>query len=410
MTRTERTYYAIFGLYCVSWSAIVPVYPLFLLSRGLDLFQINVVLAVFLTVSFVFEVPTGAFADLIGRKQSFLLSCLVRMVAYGLYAFARGFADCVVAELIDAIGSTLATGALDAWAVDGMSAEGNRRPIDRFFARAQMIARALMITAGIAAGYLAEQSMRLPWFAGAVGFAVTAACAAMWMRETRAAAPASWSGVHRSLGRTVREGLGAVRNAPVLRLLCILTLIAAFGAMPLHMLWQPRLQALTGQGAWLMGWMWALLNLASIAGSALVPRLLVRFRREHVLSSAALTRSIVLGLAGVATGTVPVVAGLVCLELGFGLSEPLLQGWMNEHIAPEQRATVLSVRAMFFTLGGGAGLVCIGLIARDFGIAPAWVVSATVLALAAPGFLILGRRARAAHPGAALIDAPPALG
>ena len=56
-------------------------YPMFLLSRGLDLFQINVILAIFLISTFVFEVPTGAVADVYGRKISFLLSCAIRPVA-----------------------------------------------------------------------------------------------------------------------------------------------------------------------------------------------------------------------------------------------------------------------------------------------------------------------------------------
>ena len=55
MTRTERTYYLVFGLYNVSWSFLGPMYALFLLSRGLDLFQINLVLAVYLITAFVFE-------------------------------------------------------------------------------------------------------------------------------------------------------------------------------------------------------------------------------------------------------------------------------------------------------------------------------------------------------------------
>lgn len=150
MTRTERTYYLVFALYNFSWSFIGPMYALFLLDRGLDLFQMSAVPAVYWIVSFVFEVPTGAFADLAGRKTAFLLSCVIRMVAFALYAYAGGFRDFVVAEFIDALGSTLANGALDAWAVDGMQGEGDARPADRFFARAQMVARTAIIAGGVA--------------------------------------------------------------------------------------------------------------------------------------------------------------------------------------------------------------------------------------------------------------------
>jgi MFS family permease len=264
MTRTERTYYAVFGLYSLPAWFMGPVYPLFLLSRGLDLFQINVVLATFLITCCLLEVPTGALADVIGRKASFLLSCAVRTLAFGLYAFTRSFTDCVVAECVDAVGSTLANGALDAWAVDGMRAEGHRGSVDRFFARAQMMARVAMMAGGIACGYLAEYRIELPWLVAAGGFAVTGLVSAVLMRERHPATPADLTNVCGSLGQTVRDGLTTVRGAPVLLLLCGLSMAAAFGSIPAHMLWQARLQALTGEGVWLMGWIWALLNVAAI--------------------------------------------------------------------------------------------------------------------------------------------------
>jgi MFS family permease len=409
MTRTERTYYLIYSLYSLSWSYIGPMYALFLLSRGLDLFQMSVVPAIYWIVSFLFEVPTGAFADLVGRKVSFLLSCAIRMCAFGLYAFADRFAVFALAEFIDALGSTLANGALDAWAVDGMRAEGDTRPGDRFFARAQMLARTAIIMGGLISGYVGQYNLTLPWLLAAGTFALTGIVAAVSMREIRPAA-AERLRPRASLVKTVHEGLLAVRRTPVLLLLCGLTLAAAFATMPAHMLWQPRMSALTGEGVWLMGWIWALLNLAAIAGSAVISPLLGRYGRELVLGGVVLWRGVMLGIAALTTGVGPALGGLLFMEMGFGVSEPLLQAWMNEHIAPEQRATVLSVRAMCFTLGGGTGLVCIGLVARELGIPAAWLVSASMLVLVAPGFLILGRRVRrAAEVGPSVVAVSAAV-
>src|SRR5574341_1143939 len=215
MGRTERTYYIVYGLYCASWSCLSGVYPLFLLSRGLDLFQINVVFAVYLITAFLFEVPTGAVADVAGRKVSFLLSCATRAVAFGLYWFADGFLDCVVAEFIDAIGTTLATGALDAWAVDGMRAEGDQRPADRVFARAYQVASPLMIMTGLAGAYLADVDIGFPWPCGAAGFALTGITGLVLMRERREPRRRS-SGALRAWARTTGDGLALVWRAPVL--------------------------------------------------------------------------------------------------------------------------------------------------------------------------------------------------
>ncbi|MGH7818460.1 MAG: MFS transporter, partial [Candidatus Binatia bacterium] len=86
MTPTERTFYLLHAVYTLAAWFVAPVYPLFLLSRGLDLLEINVILAVYLVTVFFFEVPTGAVADRFGRKASFVSSCAIRTGAFALYA------------------------------------------------------------------------------------------------------------------------------------------------------------------------------------------------------------------------------------------------------------------------------------------------------------------------------------
>src|SRR5207253_9414352 len=112
MTRTERTFYLLFGSYSLAQFFLAPVYPLFLLSRGLDFPQINLILAIYLITIFVFEVPTGALADVAGRRFSFVLGCATRTAAFVLYARARGSAVCVPYEFNAAVGTTLVGGAL----------------------------------------------------------------------------------------------------------------------------------------------------------------------------------------------------------------------------------------------------------------------------------------------------------
>jgi MFS family permease len=389
MTRTERTYYLVFGLYSLWAWFIVPIYPLFLRSRGLDALEANLICAIYLIVVFLFEVPTGAMADLLGRKRSFLIACALRALAFALYAMADGFADCAVAEVVDGIGTTFATGALDAWAVDGMRAEGERRPIDFFFARAQVLARLGMIAGGLACAYLAVIDFALPWWIVAGGFVSTGVAAAVAMHEPRNAA--TTAPTRGNVYATMRDGFAAVRSAPVLVLVCALTAGSYAAAVPALMLWQTRLTELSGEGVWLVGWVWVGLNLAALAGSALLPPLLGRMRRERVLCASASWRGASLGVAAASTSFLPALGGWLLQEVSFGLSEPVMQAWMNEHVGAERRATVLSFRSMAGTLGGGVGLVAIGFVARDHGIPAAWAASAALHLAAAPLYLRLGR-------------------
>ena len=392
MTRTERTFYLLFGSYSLAQFFLAPVYPLFLLSRGLDLLQINLILAIYLITVFVFEVPTGALADTAGRRFSFVLGCATRTAAFVLYSRAHGFADCATFEFVDAIGTTLVSGALEAWAVDGVQAEGDGRRMEGLFSRAAVIGRMFLMVGAVGCGYLAERDLRYPWLAAAAMFAATGVAGAVLMHETRRVSRAGRA--HRSVGRTVIDGLGLVRRSPVLLLLCTLALGSAFAAFPIYMYWQPRLQALAGGQLRVMGWIVALLALASMAGSALVPRVVRRFARESVLFAAMLWRGAMVATLAGAASLSPALAGLLLQETAFGVIDPVSAAWTNEHVASGERATVISVRSAAMTFGGALGLVAIGLVARAFGLRVAMGVSAAVFVLVAPGFVLLGRAAR----------------
>ncbi len=401
MTRTERTYYLVAGGYNLAQFFLAPIYPLFLLSRGLDLFEINAVFATYLFTTFLFDIPTGAIADRFGRKTSFVLACAVRTAAFLLYTRTRTIGDCIEAEILDGIGATLAMGALDAWAVDGARAEGDHRPSDRMFARVQAIAHGAMIVGAVASGYIGERDLTLPWYVAAAVFAVTGVVGALTMRDPpHVAQHAS----RKSLRATTVEALTAVATSRPLLLLCALTLAGAFAVFPVYHYWQPRLQALTGQGPWLMGWVLAAINVLGFAGNTAVPRLVGRFGRAPVLAFTSLWRGASIAVAAAASGA-PMLIGGILLHGAGAVTEPVLIAWTNEHVDASARATVLSVRSTFLTLGGAVGLLSLGVLARAHGIPAAWTVSATVLLLLAPGYLLLARITRIAAPDLA-IDVP----
>lgn len=392
MTQTERTYYVVVALWNLPGWFMHPVYPIFLQSRGLDLFEVGLVLAIFQFGTFAFEVPTGAVADLYGRKISFLLSCLVRMAAFAMYSVAEGFTACAVAEVIDAFGVTLASGAIDAWAVDGARAEGDHRPPDRMFARSQAIVRGVMVLGGVACGYLADRfGFTATWLVAASFNGLAFVVGFLAMVDDRGVRRASRLAARRSLWSTATGGLVAVRDHAILRLLCLLTGVSAAAMMPVVLYWPPRIEEMFGGGFWLLGWAWALLNLAALVGSLLVIPLLRRMRRDWLLLGVALWRAAFVCAAAFAGSPWPVLGALVLFEVGTAARQPVVAAWLNEHVTEELRATVLSVGGMSFMLGGSLGLLAIGMIARGSGIPAAWLACAALLAAMAPFYLLLGR-------------------
>jgi MFS family permease len=284
-----------------------------------------------------------------------------------------------------------------------MREEGDHTPKDRFFARSLVLARTLMVASGIVGGYLATADLILPWFAGAATFTLTGIIAALFMRETGEVASAT---AHRpTLRQTIRTSFVAVRESPSLGFLCLVTFFTAFAMMSAQQLWQPHLMALGGGEVWVLGWVWALLNLSSLVGSLLVPRLLAHASRSTVLGAASAWRALTLGGAAQASSFSPAATGFLLQEVGFGLAEPVASSWMNEHAASRERATVLSIREMSFTLGGSLGALCVGFVAHVAGIPTAWTIAAAIHALVAFGVVLVGRRIAG---GAVRVSAPSA--
>jgi MFS family permease len=398
MTRTERTYGALMASYNMSWSFTAPVYPLFLLAAGLDLFQINLVLATYFLTSFCFEVPTGAVADVFGRRIAFLASCVVRAAAFTLYFFADGFRGFLVAEAIDAVGQTLASGALDAWAVDAARREQEPPRPDRLLARGFGAGSAAMIVSGLVGAYLGSVELRLIWLAGAAGFLATAALAGLTMHE-RWSSPAARSRAEPAVRGQLVRGLGIVRRTPVLLAIAGLTAASGFAQMPVLHYWPVKLDAVAAGPRWVLGWAWVLFAGLNLAGSQLVPRLVATWGRGEVAAGAELLRALGVGVAARAAGFRGTVAGVGGQAVGMGCMIPLVSAWVNAHVEERERATVLSVNAAAFTLGGAGGLVALGLVARAAGIGAAWGVSALVFGACAAGFAAVARTQRPGKAG-----------
>ena len=164
-------------------SLIAATYVTFLMGRGLNLFQVNLVNFAFYGTLFIFEIPTGAFADIFGRKWSFVLSCILFSVGMFLYAAAHSFWGFVVAESVAAIGATFASGAFQAWLVDRLRHQGYSGPLGKIFAREQQIRNGVGIVAAMLGAYAAERNSSLPWFCGGCMFLMAGTLAVIYMKE-----------------------------------------------------------------------------------------------------------------------------------------------------------------------------------------------------------------------------------
>lgn len=134
------------------------IWVLYLAYCGLNLAQIGLVEGIYHATSIIFEIPSGAVADLLGRKKSMVLSricialsCMIMLFAQNFWHFALGF-------MVQALGNNLNSGSEEALVYDSMKAAGQEARYMSVCGRLNVIIEESQGIATVAGGILAEFS------------------------------------------------------------------------------------------------------------------------------------------------------------------------------------------------------------------------------------------------------------
>jgi MFS family permease len=388
-----RRYYVVSGCYAFGPLLIFAVYPLFLRSRGLDQFQINVVVASYVLMTFLTDVPTGAFADATGRRSAVVIGCALRAAAFLLYFLSHRYWHFIVAALTDGLGTTFGNGPIDAWAVDALDAAGFQGPKDAIFSRKFQLGEITGMCGSLAGAYLAQVDLAIPFLLDAFVW-ITAGLVALGMMGRSA----ERRGSPRHIVEEIRlrsidsTRLGFAHRG--VRLLSIAGLLSASLWYGWGQEWQQYFNHGFHAGIATVGWVSVALILAQIAGLELAARLPggPPWRAEFLAAMSVISTVPVIA-AGIASGRMWfALAAVMVAMFANGLAGPMSFAWYNEMIEGENRATLLSFGTTMSTLGGIVGLPAQGKLVDAFGTGITWQIAGALSMTRVACFLALRRR------------------
>jgi len=160
---------------------------------------------------------------------------------------------------------------------------------------------------------------------------------------------------------------------------------------------------------WVAGVIAALVGLTQILGNALVGPITRRVPDRGVILMAVFGLTTVAVIGAALSGSFWIAVPLYLLATtAFGVYMPVKQGWINARIPSEQRATIISLDALFNDGGNTLGQLGFGYASRAVSIPFAWVFAGASQALAVP--LVAAARRAERTEGDAGIAAPAAGG
>jgi MFS family permease len=396
VARVLRRYYTVWGIYSLANGFLFGVYPLFLRARGLNQFEMNSVLATYFVVTFLTDVPTGAFADALGRRRSFVLGCMLRLSAFMVYFFAHAYPIFLVAESIDGIGTTFCNGAIDAWGVDALDDAGFAGLKDRLFSRISQLMNIGFMTSALIGTYVADINIAWPWLMSAAGYGLSAMVGTILMDER------AGRQTHVKIGKIPRQVIDRVVSgfhqgfrSRIILMLSLANGIFFAASAPYWLEWPQYVNDSYGLGIWIVGWVYCLLTIGRLLGAEVIMRVSMdestRSTRLNILIAAA---SITFYVGATAAHRPNLVVALFFLmNILIGAMMPLMQSWFSEQLGSGQRATLLSFNSTFATMGAATGLLSVGAYADLAGIPATWKVCAAILLAAMPCFWLLRPRA-----------------
>ncbi|MEV6811219.1 MFS transporter, partial [Micromonospora sp. NPDC051296] len=355
--QVRHRYLVLHGLRWLPVGLMIPIFILLMQERGLTLAQIGLAVAAQGVMVLALELPTGGFADALGRKPVLLVASAVNLASVALLVVADSFALLVAVWALQGVFRALDSGPLESWYVDSTLAADPDAAYEKGLGQGGTVlglsiaAGALLSGGLVALGPIGPLSALTVPVVAATVFQVVylAALVTLLVEQRPAAGPGALRASIRSAPRMVGEALGLLRRSRVLLALVAVELFWGFGMVTFENLLPVRLAEVVGdadRAAALLGPSSTVAWLASAGGAALTP-LLIRWL--GAAPGAALLRIVqgatVVGMALLAGPVGVLVAFFACYAV-HGASNPLHMGLLHRQVDGPYRTSVISVNSM----------------------------------------------------------------
>jgi MFS family permease len=134
------------------------IWMIYLASKGLSLTQLGLIEAIFHVTSFVMEIPTGAVADIWGRKASRICGRIGKLISAFILIYSNGFVGFALGFVVTALSYNLESGAGEALIYDSLKEIGDEKKYMKIFGVNEVLMQAAQTCGFLLGGFLSNYS------------------------------------------------------------------------------------------------------------------------------------------------------------------------------------------------------------------------------------------------------------
>ena len=317
---------------------------------GLTAFQMGILLAIWPLSSLIFEIPTGAFADLYGRKASVLLGYFLEALVMLSLFFWKDFKLMLISFTVLGLATTFSSGSKDAWIVD-MINKTNRKVIHGFFSKMQFFISVGLIFSGIIGAFLVKiYGLSIIWIAAFSSYILSIILLQIFTRGDYLRKKTNFFGSISNLKKQTKISLSYSRKHHIIFYLILAGMVAAFALnLQSSIAWIPLLEDL-GMKEHQFGYLWSAMSLITAISPILALKFLKKGKEKNFIVLGLVFWSII--TAGILFAY-NLIFALIVMFLGllfYFAKNPSEEVYFHRFIPSKLRATVGSIRNMVFSL------------------------------------------------------------
>nr|MBQ8251773.1 MFS transporter [Lachnospiraceae bacterium] len=324
-----------------AWVAILAV-------RGYSLVEIGIAETVFHITSLMFEIPSGVFADVFGRKKMLVVSTIMAMISDVVMILSANLFMVCVSIAFRALSYNFASGSGDALAYDSLKLAGMEEKFEKYESNQLVIYRLCSGISTLCAGFALAIGYKTAYGTGVVT-GVIQVLILMSLREVYAEEHAKSKGdkIGRKLKECFRESFAYLKELrKAIGLMFCNSLVGAVDILLLFFL-QAKLPE-KGMSQWWLGLALLFMEMGGIVGSRLILRLPeIRYRWIFGISS-------LLVFFGVLAEHSPMcwvmALGGFIAAIGDDALQVRTNALLQDMFPSKQRATLTSVESFCFSV------------------------------------------------------------
>ena len=312
-------------------------------TKYLNFTQIGLIYSIGLFWCLILELPSGALADLIGRKKTVLLGRLAILLGYSIFCFADNFWLFLIANMLYQTNEAFESGAHTALLYDSLKENGQA---EKYYKKTEtdtyFYCTLGMVVGSIIGGFLYKYGIHMPYMACVIS-AIVSLIIALFLQEPYIDSEKF------TLKNYLSQHIEVVKHIfenQMIRAVTFFSIIIAFITYTgVWYLYEPRLTE-GGFDARLMGLLVGGTYIIRALGVKLIP-VLDRTIKSHQVPFFLIVSQIIASFISFFPGKMAAITSVYGRKFIDGFRYPIMATLQNENIDSKYRATSLSAISLF---------------------------------------------------------------